>query len=526
MSIRVLDCTLRDGGYCNDWRFEHRNIVKITSGLVAASVDIIECGFLTNKVSYDAERSKYPTLGDIARIIPQDRAGKMFVCMVNYGEYRIEDLPVYDGSSVDGIRVAFHKRDMLDALEFCEAIQKKGYKVFVQAMVSLAYSDEEFLDMIHRVNEFAPYAFYIVDSFGVMRRKDLTRLFYVVEHNLNEAICIGYHAHNNMQLAYSNAQALADIRTKRSLIIDVSVFGMGRGAGNLNTELFLEYLNDNLGANYQLKPLLTIIDEILNVFYQQNYWGYSLPNYLSAKHNAHPNYANYLDAKKTLTVESIDEIFAMMDDDKRIVYDQAYIENLYLQYMEKGHTNESRMSEFAEQVRGKTVLLIAPGKSSREEAENICKKVQQPNVLSISVNFDYAICDTDYIFVSNLRRYKELSSAKKDKCIVTSNIPAQDTYLQVKYQDLLNTHDYARDNAGMMLIKLLIRAGAKKILLAGVDGYSVDPTQNFADQKMNFFTQKATFEAMNAGMNSALQEFATQIDIEFATNPRYLSLPH
>ena len=215
-----------------------------------------------------------------------------------------------------------------------------------------------------------------------------------------------------------------------------------------------------------------------------------------------------------------------MDDDKRIVYDQAYIENLYLQYMEKGHTNESRMSEFAEQVRGKTVLLIAPGKSSREEAENICKKVQQPNVLSISVNFDYAICDTDYIFVSNLRRYKELSSAKKDKCIVTSNIPAQDTYLQVKYQDLLNTHDYARDNAGMMLIKLLIRAGAKKILLAGVDGYSVDPTQNFADQKMNFFTQKATFEAMNAGMNSALQEFATQIDIEFATNPRYLSLPH
>ena len=105
---------------------------------------------------------------------------------------------------------------------------------------------------------------------------------------------------------------------------------MGRGAGNLNTELFVEYLNDNMGTSYVLKPLLTIIDEILTLFYQQNYWGYSLPNYLSAKHNAHPNYAAYLDSKKTLTVEAMDELFAMMSDDKRSVYDKEYIEALYV----------------------------------------------------------------------------------------------------------------------------------------------------------------------------------------------------
>lgn len=84
---------------------------------------------------------------------------------------------------------------------------------------------------------------------------DLTRLFYLVEHNLNENIKIGFHSHNNMQLAYSNAQSLVDLHSDRELIIDASVYGMGRGAGNLNTELFVQYLNDNADGNYDIKPL-------------------------------------------------------------------------------------------------------------------------------------------------------------------------------------------------------------------------------------------------------------------------------
>lgn len=106
-----------------------------------------------------------------------------------------------------------------------------------------------------------------------------------------------------MQLAYSNAQTLVGLETNRNILIDSSIYGMGRGAGNLNTELFIQYLNENSDGNYELKPLLIVIDEILNIFYQKNYWGYSLPNYISAVHNAHPNYASFLDDKKTLTVE-------------------------------------------------------------------------------------------------------------------------------------------------------------------------------------------------------------------------------
>ena len=311
-NIHILDCTLRDGGYCNEWIFGFENAKKITSGLLEANIDIIECGFITNRVSYDPNVTKFTSFDEVSKIIPANKEGKIFVAMMNYGEYNIDDIPTYDGTSIDGIRVAFHKKDRYDALKICEQIRSKGYLVFVQAMVSLSYSDEEFLDTINIVNKITPYAFYIVDSFGMMKGKDLTRLFYMVEHNLNSEIWIGFHSHNNMQLAYSNAQKLTTIQTNRNLIIDSSIYGMGRGAGNLNTELFVEYLNENAGKDYHLKPLLVLIDEILNEFYLQNYWGYSLPNYISAAHNAHPNYAGYLDDKKTLTIKGMNEIFDMI----------------------------------------------------------------------------------------------------------------------------------------------------------------------------------------------------------------------
>lgn len=135
-----------------------------------------------------------------------------------------------------------------------------------------------------------------------------------------------------MQLAYSNAQTLVGLETNRNILIDSSIYGMGRGAGNLNTELFIQYLNENSDGNYELKPLLIVIDEILNIFYQKNYWGYSLPNYISAVHNAHPNYASFLDDKKTLTVEEMNEIFDMMDDEKRYLMIRVYRKFIFKLY--------------------------------------------------------------------------------------------------------------------------------------------------------------------------------------------------
>lgn len=522
--IRVLDCTLRDGGYCNEWNFGFDNTKQIIKSLVESGIEIIECGFLTNKVAYNKNITKYNNFEQMRTVLSAKHEEQMYVCMMNYGEYDVDSLPECSENTVDGIRLAFHKKDMFAALDLCIKIKSKGYKVFIQAMVSLNYSDEEFLELIHQVNVFEPYSFYIVDSFGVMKKKDLVRLFYLVEHNLKKNIAIGYHSHNNLQLAYSNAQALVDMRTDHELIIDSSVFGMGRGAGNLNTELFVEYLNDNVGCDYKLKPLLNIIDDILNDFYQRNYWGYSLPNYLSAKHNTHPNYAGYLDGKKTLTVEAMDEVFSLMDDSKRAEFDKAYIEELYTKYMAKGSAQETNLSKLKETIKDKQVLIIAPGKSSVEQSQRIIDLAKRKEIISISINFDYSQYDTDYIFLSNLRRFRDLEQNKHGKCIVTSNIPAVDVYLQTKYSELLNDENAVHDNAGMMLIKFLISLGVKKIFLAGMDGYSLDPLQNYADQKMTFYTQRAIMESMNDGMNAMLKKFSRDVELEFITEPRFVSI--
>ena len=327
-----------------------------------------------------------------------------------------------------------------------------------------------------------------------------------------------------MQLAYSNAQSLVDFHTKRDLIIDSSIYGMGRGAGNLNTELFVEYLNDNADGEYDLKPLLTIIDEILNGFYQRNYWGYSLPNYLSAAHGAHPNYAGYLDDKKTLTVEDMNEIFDMMDPIKKVSYDKNYAEELYTTYMATGKVQEEHLTEFEQKLNGKTILLIAPGKSSIEEAEKIKSAMQDDEVLTIGVNSEYQLADTDYIFLSNLRRFRELEDVKKAKCIVTSNIPATNTYLQVKYTGLVNGVEAVNDNAGLMAINLMIQKGVKKVLLAGFDGYSHDNKENYADSQLAFITRNAVLDAMNVGMTEVLEQYSKKIEIEFLTNPKHIKL--
>ena len=504
--IQILDCTLRDGGYCNEWDFGERGIKQVVDGLVSANIEIIECGFLSHKISYKTGISKFSTMQQARQFIPDDRTGKKFVLMVNYGELDVDKLECRSDDTVDGIRIAFHKKDVENAILLCKKIKQKGYDVFVQPMVSLGYSDEEFLDVIKKANLIDPYAFYIVDSFGVMKKNDLIRLFYIVEHNLNKNIRIGYHSHNNLQLAYSNAQSLVAIHTNRELIIDSSIMGMGRGAGNLNTELFTEYLNETFASNYSLTPILKLIDNIIVKFHQENYWGYSLPNYLSAKHNIHPNYAKHLSDKNTLTIEEMDAIFDRIDVKKSVNFDKQYIESLYLEYMNKDCLNGVSIQQFANDIKGKKILLIAPGKSSETQKDEIFNFMKQPNVVSISVNFNY-YNKIDYLFVSNIRRYQSIGNVVDDKTILTSNVSADKCYLKVNYSDLINTVDKVNDNAGLMAIKMMINLGVKEIYLAGFDGYSYLSEQNYAKNEMKLIYKKEDIDALNSGMTEVLGEY-------------------
>ncbi|HHV10572.1 MAG TPA: 3-hydroxy-3-methylglutaryl-CoA lyase [Clostridiales bacterium] len=522
--IRILDCTLQDGGYCNQWRFGFENTRRIIRSLIDAGVDIIECGILSDRVTYRRDFTIFTGMEEAAQVIPEERCGRIFACRINYGEYGLEKLPEYDGTSLDAIRLAFHKVDMAGALKLCSGIKAKGYRVFVEPMAALDYSDEEFVELVRMSNRIAPDAFYIADSFGNMGRKDLVRLFSVAEHNLSVRIAIGYHAYHNMQLAYANAQALADFKSKRGIIIDSSIFGMGRGAGNLNTELLAGYLNENMGTRYLPKPLLTVMDEVVSRYYSSCSWGYSLPGYLSATHNCHPEYAYYLEDKNTLTLEDMDEILGLMREDKRHNYDQQYMEGLYLAYMKQGEACEENLSELKHYLRGKQVLMIAPGMSAEKEREKVATAAARRDVVSISVNFDYPYYNTDFIFLSNLRRYRYWNPGLKGKTIVTSNIPAEGVYLKAKYGELLNNIEGVKDNAGMMLLKYLVRLDVCDILLAGFDGYSYDISQNYAVQELAVHARRAAFDKVNTGMSRVLSEYAKHIRLEFVTEPKHVQI--
>lgn len=122
----------------------------------------------------------------------------------------------------------------------------------MQPVGTAFYSDMELLRLVERMNKLKPYAFYIVDTLGSMYRNDVTHRFHLINENMDPEIELGFHGHNNLQLAFSNAQVLGKIQTKRTLILDSTVYGMGRGAGNLPTELITQYINKNIASKYDV----------------------------------------------------------------------------------------------------------------------------------------------------------------------------------------------------------------------------------------------------------------------------------
>ena len=517
--MQLLDCTLRDGGYVNNWEFGAANIRDILKDLVDAGIDVIECGYLSQKRPSDAGSSYFSDIESINRALPCHKGHSKFVAMINYGEYQAADLPSRREGGLDGLRIAFHKKDRDAALAFCRSVKEKGYERYVQPMVTLNYSDRELLDLIDCVGQLRPEYFYVVDSFGAMKSDDLLRLSYLVDHNLAEGISLGLHSHNNLQLSYSHAQLLCDRLFEREVIIDASILGMGRGAGNLNTELFAEYLNHHFKTHYNISKLLQIVDDVIAPIYQTKYWGYSLPYYLSAVHNCHPNYATYLDNKNTLTVENIHDIFSSMDAEHKAVFDREHIRSLYLSY-QSSRQSKCGMKGLRELLHGRRVLMIAPGKSIQSEREKIAAASKEEGTIVISVNFVPAGLPVDLVFVSNQRRWDRLDHGAAEKIILTSNIrtDAPHAYV-VDYASLLNTEELVKDNAGMMLVALLIQAGAKEILLAGFDGYSPEE-ENFADQNMEFRKSFSVMQGMNKGMSAALAQYQKQIPIRFVTTQK------
>ena len=195
-------------------------------------------------------------------------------------------------------------------------------------MNTISYSEGELIDLISKVNKIKPIGFSIVDTTGQMMPNDITKLYTIVDRNLDKYIKLCFHSHNNLQLSFSNSITLISQKTDRDIIIDSSVNGMGRGAGNLCTELLMKYINDNYNGYYKLHNILKIIDKKINKIYSETPWGYTVPYYISASLNSHPNYAKYLISKGDINLEKMFEILNKIPAEKRGIYDGQIVEDL------------------------------------------------------------------------------------------------------------------------------------------------------------------------------------------------------
>ena len=326
-SVKILDCTLRDGGYVNEWMFGYDNIKKIISGLSSSGVDFIECGFMQD-TNYCRDKSLFEFLENLTEIIPPDVPREKIVAMIDYGEFNCEKLPQKTENSIFGFRIIFKKNNLTEALLTAKKIQEKGYNIFINPTFINQYTKDEFTGVLARVNEINPYAFSIVDSMGVMRCEDALGLFKLADGILNKNITLCFHSHNNLQLSFANAVELIKLKTGRNIIIDSSILGMGRGAGNIKTEFLINYLNENLKSRYKILPVLSLLHNIINGFFEKKSWGYSVPYYLAAQNFCHPNYASFL-IEKNISFDTIDKILKEIPEENKTCFDKNLIENLY-----------------------------------------------------------------------------------------------------------------------------------------------------------------------------------------------------
>lgn len=507
---KILDCTLNECHLVNNRKINEETIKKIIFKLRQSGVDFIECGCL---VENDNEHNNfYYENIEYANSFFSSQVNAKLVLTINYGKYNLDKLKTFNSNGIYYLKLSFKKKDMNSALIECQKLVNMGYKVMLYPLAIFEFSDPEFIYLMNMCNKINVYALYLVDDFGTLKRKDIKKYILNMDRYLNNDITIGFHTYNNMQLSFSNAMLLLE-QLEREIILDCSVHGIGKGAGNLNTEIFLEYLNENYLGNYDVNKILEINDQFIESIYADKPWGYSLPNYLAAKHQCNTEYAYYLTKKNNMTIDEINDIFDMLDNDKKVEFDENYIEKLYLSYFESKDSKVDDLKKIKEIFKNKNVIMICPGKSSETHYNQLISLDLKEYIL-VSINFDYKLTAVDYIFVGNSRRMKDINVNLYNKVIASSNVPVSNIFAKVNYSSLLNETNYVKDNSGLMFLKLLTLCDINSVKIIGMDGYLYKHSENYISDDMTFILEDDIIDQINLGVKMEIKNLKEKIAIE------------
>lgn len=324
MSVQITDCTIRDGGYLLNKNSNPEFIKGIMKGLADAGIDFVETGFLQTNVT--GETLVYANSIDARKFLPVNKGRTQFLGFCDNSRYSPDNLDPYDGNSFKWLRISFAKHEIDESVEFCRKAQDMGYTVQFNPMDAISYTDDERAALIEKANKVKPGSMSIVDTFGAMYLEDLDHIFMQMDQLLDKDIKIGLHSHDNLGLSTALAETMIMLakRSGRDVIVDGSLFGMGRGAGNASTELLASYINEHHGGNYNIPILLDTIQTYLDPIRENVHWGYDLPMFVCGTEHAHVDNVYYLQKKTDCTARGMYEVIKSMPVPQRTRYGTGY----------------------------------------------------------------------------------------------------------------------------------------------------------------------------------------------------------
>lgn len=535
-NIKILDCTLRDGGRLFNGEFADEMIGDMLHRLIKCRVDIIEIGFLRGDehVSYSGNSIFFTDTLQIEKFVISENASNI-VAFIDYGLYDFSKLRECDGKSITGIRFGFTRKNLKehrdDVLRCMDIIKQRGYRLYVQSVNTPGYEDLEILDLVEICNTKKPYSYGIVDTYGSMYIDDVRHYFNLVNRNLDEDICIDFHSHNNYQLSFALAQEIVGMaqRSERTVIIDATLNGMGKGAGNLNEELIVDWLIRKHDYNYDFDCMLDIIDDYLKEIRKKNTWGYSIPAMLSGTYRAHPNNMLYLTEKYDLPSKDIRAILAAEEAEERERYNYERLNQLCEEYRSTKVDDTRVIEKFKGIFEDRTILLIMPGSSINSEKDKIDAAIKKENPIIVSVNFIFntEVKVDKYVFFGSADRYRMFyNKCEPSNTILSSSISSRSVGTNiVNYEGLVDRMNDHFDNSATLTLNFLKKCNAKRILIAGFDGYNDNSTNYFREGEFQSDLVLGDASQINRDIQELFSKFYKtvygQIRIKFVTSSRY-----
>lgn len=299
-AIKVVDCTMRDGGLVNNFAFSDNFVKALYQANIKAGVDYMEFGYKASREIFDEKefgKWKFSKEEDLRAIVGDNPSDLKISVMADAGRtnYKTDIIPKSE-SVIDMIRVATYIHQIPTAIHMIEDAKEKGYEVTVNVMAASKIPDESLFDGLWLLARSNVDVIYLVDSFGSFYPEQLGRL---VEKYLEVAKGagkeVGFHGHNNQQLAFANTIESCRLGVN---YLDASVSGMGRGSGNCHMEALLSFLRN---PNYQLFPILKFVEEHMLKLRKEGFqWGYDIPYLLTGVLNSHPSSAiKFMKEKRT-----------------------------------------------------------------------------------------------------------------------------------------------------------------------------------------------------------------------------------